>query len=890
MRGFKALCRCFLVVFVVSFSSIQLISQNSNSFRRTKEVAIQTEPLASIPASIMPVVDTLDGVVRVGIYVPHLVLTPKASSALAAFIRSLANNQDIEIASIDGYMPPAQLADMLQSGNLANNNLGPWRGMSVTAGENEVVIQGNGSQIRIPVYMSEDMPTDRVDVAIVFGSPSALGTFTSSDANQIYNASRTLLVPVGLGGLLDSTESSATAVLPNEVSDDQIVQLNASEITALGVALKALEGKFGGAFVSRVDLLVPQGDLEIKPQKSRYSLEGYLGSLGLNGGQAQLNVTELSGALRGARRLETVLTLPGKVTKEDLIQLFQETPNLSVAAEDASASAMYNNPYDTSVFTLDKKKTEATQIGDYTLVKLCGWVGDYSMAGMMISTITEMGRQLSELGQLTTQDTPAVFPNVEYAKPQVLAQPRTVMVNGAAGRIGLNTLRTLIGNPNFQVVAVNGVNSAEALRLGFMYDEVLGPTSATVTTGVENISIPILAKNYYVVVNGEKTKVAGENEAKHLIDILTQQLPAGTRISSVVETDVTPKTEEKAIEYIEINGGRRIYLFNYRTEESIRYELPLVCKALGIEAQYLLETTGKGTSAAALKPYFDAGIGLQRVFISAPAKDKKDTPAKDKILQVVPGVNQDALVAKAQAGALPQIISAGSCTTNNSAPAVKAMVDILNEAGVNVSFLDLETIHAVTKTQAHLLPIQVDKLDEPERARAGGLNIIPTKTGAEKVLPAIIEGIGKISGSALRVGNPNGSLSRLIFYLDKACPLSAEEIVTKLKEQAATNLLNVLTVNEGAPLNSLAINGADVTSIIEASSVQIVPVYDPATGTKVCDAVVLDTWYDNEWGFTQQYIRLVTMMGLLEENPGLTADELFQNSDLLGEHAYVPGQ
>jgi len=817
MRSIKLLTAAFLAVFL---SVSQFNFQSQGVCRRVKV----SELLTAIPPAATPVVDALDGVVSVKIRLA----TPVGSDAycdasLTAFLRALSYNRDISVTAIEvsDSVTAFDIAEVLQS----NNSLGPWKGVSVTSVGNEIVIRGNNSEMRIPVVNFAD--NVKADVLLYIGD-----FVTELNSNpSAFNAQRMLLAPTGVS-LLNEFVDSNNLNVPGETTPKTTV-ISLSEASALAMVLDALENELGAAYLSRADLFLPQGDFSIRPGTETVDLSYFLSALGYTNTGAKLNITEVSGLLQGARRLEATITLPGEVTVDDLKEIFNTTSGFSVAAESASTSGMFNNPYDTSIFILDAKRTQlSSQADGSTRVTLRGWVGDYSMAGMLISSITQMGRELSELGKLSGQsDLQLVYPNVEYAKPQILNTPKTVMINGAAGRIGLNILRSLIGDPNFNVVAVNGVRSAEALRQGLLYDEILGPTNAKITTGSREVTI--------------EGKDGPEN-----VDV----------------------------EYVEING-KRMYVFNSRRDDSIKGYMSLLFKTLGISVEYLFEASGNYTTAKKLQPFFDANIGIKHAFISAPAKD--DT------LQVVPGVNVEQLVQASQVKGLPAVLSAGSCTTNNTAPAIAALLKLLEGRSVSVNSVELVTVHAVTQTQAQAIPLQIRNPEKAERQRAGVLSTVPTSTGAAKVLPKIIKGIDSISGVALRVGNPCGSESQLTFHLDGFSPLTKEEIIEGLRALSKDELRNIIFVNEGEMLNSYKINGVDITSIIEASTVDIVPIFD-GEGNHVSDSIVFNTWYDNEWSFTQQYLRLITMAALLEENPGMTADELFARSDRLGEHAYVP--
>ncbi|MGE4357714.1 MAG: glyceraldehyde 3-phosphate dehydrogenase NAD-binding domain-containing protein, partial [Candidatus Omnitrophota bacterium] len=755
-----------------------------------------------IPSAPLRIVDVLDGTARVEL---NLTQNFEQNSSLipvvSALFRSLSNNRDIEISAIVAPVSAEELARVIRS----NPILGPWRGVTVTAEGNTLVIKGVDSERRIPVNKES---ASEADISVFIGD-IAYGGVASK-------AKRVIYFPVG------STEVRDLTALPGGIGEWDEAVVNLSEITGLAVALEALGEELGSFGIQgRIDVFYPDGDMTIVPSVREVDVSRYLAYLGITFPEVKvsLHATKVSGAIKGARMVETVITFPGEVTKEDLIRIFEAHPLLGVAPEESSTSAMFLNPGDTKLFYLNSGKTVVEELKDgSTRVILRGWVGDYSYAGMMIAGITEVAQRLSELGVLSTQKADVIYPAVEHPKVQVLAQPRKVIINGGAGRIGLNILRSLIGDPNFNVVAVNGVRSAEALRQGLLYDEVLGSTKVEIETGKE-------------VLNG------------------------------------------KEVEFITINGYK-IYVFNAREAEEVR-QLPL--GALGIE--YVLEASGNYTKADDFEPFFTAGAKYG--FISAPAKDKN-------VPEIVPGVNHGTLVDMAGEKGLPRVVSFGSCTTNNSAPVIMALINLLEGKGVRVEEVSLETVHAVTQTQAHLLPVQIrDPQKVPERARAGGLNIVVSSTGAAKVLPKIITGIDRMHGIALRVGNPNGSESQITFYLSGLSPVTSEEIVAYLQERARTDLRNILVVNTGGKLDSLAINGSDITSIVEASTVKVVPVYD-AEGKHVSDVVVLNTWYDNEWGYTQQYIRGIIMFALLEENPSITKEELLYRSDRLGEYAYSP--
>lgn len=240
---------------------------------------------------------------------------------------------------------------------------------------------------------------------------------------------------------------------------------------------------------------------------------------------------------------------------------------------------------------------------------------------------------------------------------------------------------------------------------------------------------------------------------------------------------------------------------------------------LGVDI--VLECTGFYTTSEKSQAHLDAGA--KKVLISAPAKD-----ADTKL--VVYGVNEDIV------GADDKIVSAASCTTNCLAPMAKVLVD---EFGIQRGLMS--TIHAYTSTQA--------MQDAPggRKNRAGAQNAIPASTGAAKAVGKVIPEVdGKVDGTAVRVPTISGSLVEFYSVLDKE--VTAEE-VNKAMEAASSDSFGY-TEDE--------IVSSDVIGDTHGS------IFD-ATLTKVMDAEggqLLKTvaWYDNEYGFTSNMVRLLEHM------------------------------
>ena len=233
---------------------------------------------------------------------------------------------------------------------------------------------------------------------------------------------------------------------------------------------------------------------------------------------------------------------------------------------------------------------------------------------------------------------------------------------------------------------------------------------------------------------------------------------------------------------------------------------------LGVDI--VLESTGIFTSADKAKAHLDAGA--KKVIISAPAKGEDIT--------VVLGVNDDKYDPDAH-----HIISNASCTTNCLAPAAKVVHDLLGiERGL------MNTIHSYTNDQRILDVAHKD----PRRARAAGLNIIPTTTGAAKALALVIPDLkGKFDGFSLRVPTPTVSVVDFTAELERDVTL--EELNAAFVEAANGPLKGILGASD-EPLVSTDFRGDERSSIIDLPSNMVLG----------GNFVKVIAWYDNEWGYS----------------------------------------
>ena len=246
---------------------------------------------------------------------------------------------------------------------------------------------------------------------------------------------------------------------------------------------------------------------------------------------------------------------------------------------------------------------------------------------------------------------------------------------------------------------------------------------------------------------------------------------------------------------------------------------------LGVDI--VLECTGLFTKREAAAQHLEAGA--KKVLISAPSGDAD--------IMVVYGVNDDKLRKK------HRVISNASCTTNCLAP----VADVLDRTvGIKHGFMT--TIHAFTGDQR-----TVDTLHEdPRRARAASVSMIPTSTGAARAVGLVLPKLkGKLDGTAIRVPTPNVSLIDLTIEAKKKT--TVEKINAAMVRAAQGNRLKgILTVND-APLVSTDFNHDPASSIFDLSETQVLD----GTFVRVL------SWYDNEWGFSNRMSDVAVALGKL---------------------------
>ena len=239
----------------------------------------------------------------------------------------------------------------------------------------------------------------------------------------------------------------------------------------------------------------------------------------------------------------------------------------------------------------------------------------------------------------------------------------------------------------------------------------------------------------------------------------------------------------------------------------------------------VLESTGRFTEADKARAHLNGGA--KKVIISAPAKGEDIT--------ICLGVNDEQYDP-----ANHHIISNASCTTNCLAPAAKVVHESF---GIRRALMT--TVHSYTNDQQILdLPHK-----DLRRARAAGLSIIPTTTGAAKAVALVIpELTGKFDGMALRVPTPTVSLVDFVAEVER--PATKQELIDAFESASAGRMKGVLAVSH-EPLVSMDYKGNPYSSIVDAELTQVMS----DTMIKVM------TWYDNEWGYSMRCADLMLLMG-----------------------------
>jgi glyceraldehyde 3-phosphate dehydrogenase len=316
-------------------------------------------------------------------------------------------------------------------------------------------------------------------------------------------------------------------------------------------------------------------------------------------------------------------------------------------------------------------------------------------------------------------------------------------------------------------------------------------------------------------------------------NVLRALLERGSELEVVAVNDLTePATLARLLAFDSTGGrlgrpvsvegdtivvdGRRIRVLAERDPAQLPW------RELGIDV--VLESTGRFTSASAARVHLDAGA--RRVLVSAPSDGADVTIAY--------GVNTDAYDPAAHT-----IVSNASCTTNALAP-LAAVLDEL--AGIEHGFMT--TVHAYTQEQN----LQDGPHRDARRARAAGVNIVPTTTGAAKAIGLVLPQLdGRLSGDSIRVPVPVGSIVELNTVVSR--DVTRDEVIAAYRDAANGKLAGILEYSED-PLVSSDITGDPASSIFDSALTRV-----DGRHVKVV------AWYDNEWGFSNRVVDSLELLG-----------------------------
>ncbi len=297
--------------------------------------------------------------------------------------------------------------------------------------------------------------------------------------------------------------------------------------------------------------------------------------------------------------------------------------------------------------------------------------------------------------------------------------------------------------------------------------------------------------------------------------VAINDLSSSEELAYLLKYDTNHRNYNKEVTYDEegiIVDGKKTKVYAEKEPSNLPW------KELGIDLVF--ECTGRFVKEEDAKMHIEAGA--KKVLVSAPCKGNVKT--------VVYGVNEKIIDSN------DALLSAASCTTNCLAPVLKVLNDSF---GIQKGFMT--TVHAYTNDQV-TLDVTHKKGTKERRGRACALNIIPTSTGAAtaigKVLPELD---GKLSGGALRVPVPDGSLIDLSLELTEKV---TKDEVNSAFINAAGEVLKATT----DPIVSSDVIGSTYGAVVDLSLTKVLEV----DGKQLVKVVA---WYDNEYGYSTQMVR-----------------------------------
>ena len=315
-------------------------------------------------------------------------------------------------------------------------------------------------------------------------------------------------------------------------------------------------------------------------------------------------------------------------------------------------------------------------------------------------------------------------------------------------------------------------------------------------------------KGQQLRLKGIVIRQVNETQIVKRANLLRNDSVHGT-FNGVVDVNV----EQKSI----IVNGQEIQIIEGKNPENIDYT------KYGIENALLIDNTGAFTNKEALARHLQAK-GINKVLLTAPGAE---------VPNIVYGVNNSNLDLQSN-----NIFSAASCTTNAIAPILKII-----EEKFEIENGHLETVHSYTNDQ-NLLDNMHRK---PRRGRSAAINMVITSTGAGKAVSKVIPSLkGKLSANAVRVPTPNVSLAILKLKINKKA--TKENLNKAIKEGALKGrLVNQINYQVDPELVSSDIIGNSCCSVFDSQA---------TISSDNGENIVIYVWYDNEFGYTKQVIRL----------------------------------
>ncbi|MFN6378511.1 MAG: glyceraldehyde-3-phosphate dehydrogenase [Flavobacteriales bacterium] len=274
-------------------------------------------------------------------------------------------------------------------------------------------------------------------------------------------------------------------------------------------------------------------------------------------------------------------------------------------------------------------------------------------------------------------------------------------------------------------------------------------------------------------------------------------------------------------------NGQRVYMIATNDPTTVDYT------AYGIDNALMIDNTGVLKDRAGLSKHLQAK-GVSKVILTAPGKE---------VPNIVYGINHRDLDIENET-----IFSAASCTTNAICP----ILFTVNNA-LKLDKGHIETVHAYTNDQ-NLLDNMHKK---SRRGRSAAVNMVITETGAGKAVTKVIPELAdKLTANAVRVPTPNGSLAIIHAYVEK--PTTKDEVNAIIRKQALEgDLVNQIYYSISEELVSSDIIGNECCSVFDSQATIV-----SADGK----GVVLYVWYDNEFGYTKQVIRLAKYVAKVRRN------------------------